>query len=108
MEALLSHGEGLVVPERMIVAPSVGVFRPMDDVDAGTLVDEGQTVGVLDGPGTSTPVCSPFRGRLVGMLVHPGERIREGQPIAWLRVHGICAPASQAGARPFRSNGSRT
>ena len=86
MEALLSHGEGLVVPERMIVAPSVGVFRPMDDVDAGTLVVEGQTVGVVDGPGTSTPVCSPFRGRLVGMLVHPGERLREGQPVAWLRV----------------------
>jgi biotin carboxyl carrier protein len=86
MEALLSHGEGLVVPERMIVAPSVGVFRPMDDVDAGTLVAEGQTVGVLDGPGTSTPVYSPFRGRLVGMLVHPGERLREGQPVAWLRV----------------------
>jgi biotin carboxyl carrier protein len=32
------------------------------------------------------PVCSPFRGRLIGMLAHPGERLREGQPIAWLRV----------------------
>ena len=30
MEALLDHGEGLLVPERMIVAPSVGVFRPVD------------------------------------------------------------------------------
>ena len=27
MEALLTHGEGLLVPERMIIAPSVGVFR---------------------------------------------------------------------------------
>src|SRR5437868_3528838 len=35
MEALLTHGEGLLVPERMIVAPSVGVFRPIDDIDAG-------------------------------------------------------------------------
>jgi len=43
-------------------------------------------VGVLEGPGTETPVESPFAGRLVGMLAHPGERIREGQPIAWLRV----------------------
>jgi len=86
MEALLSHGEGLGVPERMIVAPSVGVFRPLDDVDAGDVVDEGQTVGHLDGPGTSTPVHSPFRGRLVGMLVSAGERLREGQPVAWLRV----------------------
>ncbi len=25
-------------------------------------------------------------GKLVGMLVHAGERLREGQPVAWLRV----------------------
>ena len=86
MEALLTHGEGLLVPERMIISPSVGVFRPLDDLDEGTEVDAGQTVGHLDGPGTSTPVRSPFTGRLVGMLVHRGERLREGQPVAWLRV----------------------
>jgi biotin carboxyl carrier protein len=86
MEALLTHGEGLLVPERMIISPTVGVFRPLDSLDEGTLVDVGQTVGHLDGPGTSTPVCSPFTGQLVGMLVHRGERLREGQPVAWLRV----------------------
>jgi biotin carboxyl carrier protein len=86
MEALLTHGEGLLVPERMIISPSVGVFRPLDDVDAGDHVDEGQTIGHVDGPGTSTPVCSPFRGQLLGILVHRGERLREGQPVAWLRV----------------------
>jgi biotin carboxyl carrier protein len=86
MEEMLSHGEGLGVPERMIVAPSVGVFRPMDDVDEGSLLDAGQAVGHLEGPGTSTPVCSPFQGWLVGILAHPGERLREGQPVAWLRV----------------------
>jgi biotin carboxyl carrier protein len=86
MEVLFDHGEGLVVPERMIVAPSVGVFRPVD-LGVGAPVTAGQTVGMVDGPGTSTPVASPFEGRLVGMLAHPGERLREGQPIAWLRVH---------------------
>lgn len=85
MEALIDHGEGLVVPERMIVAPSVGTFRPVD-LGEGSHVALGQTVGMLEGPGTSTPVESPFSGRLVGMLARPGERIREGQPIAWLRV----------------------
>jgi multidrug efflux pump subunit AcrA (membrane-fusion protein) len=86
MEALLTHGEGLLVPERMIIAPSVGVFRPDEGMDEGTFVDAGQTVGHLDGPGTSTPVRSPFTGKLAGMLVHRGERLREGQPVAWLRV----------------------
>jgi biotin carboxyl carrier protein len=85
MEALIDHGEGLLVPERMIVSPTVGTFRPVD-LGEGTHVLAGQTVGMLEGPGTSTPVESPFAGRLVGMLAHPGERIREGQPIAWLRV----------------------
>ena len=50
-------------------------------------LEPGQTVGLLEGPGTVTPVASPFAGRLVGLLAHPGERMREGQPIAWLRVH---------------------
>jgi biotin carboxyl carrier protein len=86
VEALIDVGEGLLVPERMIVAPSVGVFRPVD-LDEGAHVIPGQTVGMVDGPGTSTPVASPFAGRLVGMLARPGERLREGQPIAWLRVH---------------------
>lgn len=85
MEAQLRHGETLLVPERMIVAPGVGTFRPVD-LGEGAHVTRGQTVGVLEGPGSSTPVQSPFAGHLVGMLAHPGERIREGQPIAWLRV----------------------
>jgi len=86
METLLDHGEGLLVPERMIVAPTVGVFRPVD-LPANSRVEPGQTIGLVEGPGTVTIVASPFAGQLVGVLAHPGERLREGQPIAWLRVH---------------------
>lgn len=84
----LHQGEGLAVPERMIVAPAVGVFRPLlevVDADEG-VVSEGQPIGVVEGPGTTTPVRSPFSGRIVGLLAHSGERLREGQPVAWLRV----------------------
>jgi biotin carboxyl carrier protein len=86
METAHGAGEALVVPERVIVAPTVGVFRPLIVVGEDDLVAEGQPVGVIEGPGTATPVRSPFAGRLIGMLVHPGERLREGQPVAWLRV----------------------
>ena len=79
MELALVHGEGLAVPERMIVAPSVGVFRAL-------FVDAGQAVGVIEGPGISTPVRSPFRGILAGLLANDGERLRQGEPVAWLRV----------------------
>ncbi len=79
------HGERTLVPERMIVAPSGGVFRSLG-VDAGAAISAGDVIGVVEGPGTREPVRSPFHGTLMGMMAHPGERLREGQPVAWLRV----------------------
>ena len=78
-------GERVQVPERMVVAPAVGVFRPVD-VEEGTEIQIGAVLGIVHGPGTEYPVCSPFGGTLMGMLAHNGERLREGQPVAWLRV----------------------
>ncbi len=91
MDAVPVPGEVLAVPERVIVAPAVGVFRPLGDTglnitEAGELILAGQAIGVVEGPGSSTPVRSPFGGFLVGMLAHRGERVREGQPVAWLRL----------------------
>jgi len=78
-------GETLTVPERMIVAPGVGIFRP-HPVAEGVELRAGDEIGVVEGPGTRCPVRTPFGGTLMGMLAHPGERLRSGQPIAWLRV----------------------
>lgn len=78
-------GETLAVLERMIVAPEVGIFRPHGMAD-GVELSAGDEIGILEGPGTSCPIRSPFGGTLMGMLAHPGERLRSGQPIAWLRV----------------------
>ena len=88
MESVLSSGETLGVPERVIVAPASGRFRPLaeDPVSDEHQLDEEQVIGFVDGVGHSTPVRSPFRGLLVGLLAHAGERVREGQPVAWLRT----------------------
>lgn len=88
MEHALVQGEGLLVPERVIVAPSVGVFRPLVRYEevVGQFVDAGEPIGVIEGPGVSTPVRSPFRGVLAGLLAGDGERIRQGEPVAWLRI----------------------
>ena len=88
MDAGPINGETLAVPERMIVAPAVGVFRPLaeEGSDFDGRIIAGQAIGVVEGPGASTPVRSPFGGALVGMLARTGERVREGQPIAWLRL----------------------
>ena len=86
---ILSHGEQLGVPERVIVAPALGVFRPVDDAPPpeGKVVRKGDVVGVVEVGGRTVPVRSAFTGRLVGMMAHAGERVRENQPVAWLRVH---------------------
>ena len=87
METGTIHGETLAVPERVIVAPAPGTFRPVgaDDVTVDVEVAELQVIGFVEGKGHSTPVRSPFGGLLMGLLAHAGERVREGQPVAWLR-----------------------
>ena len=118
MEAGSVHGELLMVPERVILAPAPGKFRPVAEARAtdgtglagtgpdghdpdghdfdghdfdgnlagGAHVACEQVIGFVDGIGHSTPVRSPFHGRLMGLLASAGERVREGQPVAWLRM----------------------
>ncbi len=127
MTSKVVRGEQLEVPERVILAPVVGVFQPVSTAPAGTggedasghgdakdgrpealdgdgapgsnessvhgrpgpegrVVTEGQVVGIVEARGQAHPVVSAFTGFLVGLLAHPGERVREGQPVAWLRI----------------------
>ena len=87
MEPGTIHGETLAVPERVIVAPAPGTFRPVEPGEAASEVpvEAEQVIGFVEGKGHSTPVRSPFGGKLMGLLAHAGERVREGQPVAWLR-----------------------
>ena len=87
MEPGTIHGETLAVPERVIVAPAPGTFRPVEpsEVAVELPVEAEQVIGFVEGKGHSTPVRSPFGGKLMGLLAHAGERVREGQPVAWLR-----------------------
>jgi biotin carboxyl carrier protein len=84
--AVRHAGESVSVPERMIVAPSVGTFRLTALAYRGAFIDEGDEIGVVEGPGASASVRSPFAGTLMGVMAHPGERLRPGQPVAWLRA----------------------
>jgi biotin carboxyl carrier protein len=79
------EGEQVAMVERMIVAPGVGVFRPLG-IEAGATVNVGEIVGVVEGPGTREPVRSAFTGVVIAFLAYSGERMREGQPVAWMRV----------------------
>lgn len=83
------YAEELRVPERLIVAPAGGLFRPLPPetvTTEGEIVAEGQTVGMVSVSGDDVPVRSAFRGWMMGLLAVDGERVREGQPVAWLRA----------------------
>lgn len=81
----LEPGEGLDVEERLIVAPSVGIFRPLELTDSE--VTCGQAIGVVESVGAEPrTVHSPHAGWLKGLLAKGGERVRAGQPVAWLRA----------------------
>jgi biotin carboxyl carrier protein len=83
------HGERLSVPEKVVIAPCIGQFKPAppETVTAeGEVVDAGQVVGFIEAQGRTVPIRSAFAGWMMGLLVHDGERVREGQPVAWLRA----------------------
>ena len=82
-------GERLDVLERVVVSPATGRFSalpPQTVTTEGEIVRHGQLVGMIDGPGGAVSIESPFTGFLMGILALPGERVREGEPVAWLRT----------------------
>jgi biotin carboxyl carrier protein len=81
--------ENLDVPERVIAAPTAGVFQlhPPDVVTCeGEIVKSGQVLGSIERNSGSVDVVSAHTGFLMGLLALPGERVRDGQPLAWVRV----------------------
>ncbi len=100
------QGEHLYTSERVIVSPAAGVFEPEVELAAlettalaaataapgsgtgsapGSLLAVGDRVGTV---GTATEVRTPFKGILVRWLAVRGERVMEGQPVAWIRTAG--------------------
>lgn len=92
---MTGEGDDLRLPTRLVVAPEAGTFRPLPP---GTCTTEGQVVvpgeclGTVESLGRRTEVTSAFEGFLMGILALPGERVRAGQPVAWL--HACDGPAA--------------
>ena len=81
-------GEQLSVLERIIIAPCSGQFRPAPPrvvTAEGEIVERGQVVGTIELSGSTCEVRSPFTGFVMGTLAWEGDRVREGQPLVWLR-----------------------
>ncbi|MEL7210584.1 MAG: hypothetical protein AAGK32_20520, partial [Actinomycetota bacterium] len=76
-------GEHLDVAERLVVAPEAGRLRV--DGRPCSVIRAGDTIASVENSGASIPVTSPFDGFLMGVMPQPGQRIRRGQPVAWIR-----------------------
>lgn len=74
------EGEHLFAAERLVVAPSAGIFTPTP-IDPGTSIDVGTVIGHVG----DQEVRSPFRGVLQSYIALDTERVAPRQPIAWLR-----------------------
>jgi [acyl-carrier-protein] S-malonyltransferase len=92
--ASTEQGEQLSMNERLVVSPATGLFRPAPALDASLPGADGHGdsrcpqlgVGDLVGYVGETEVRSAWAGALAGILVLPGERVADGQPVAWLRT----------------------
>jgi len=110
------QGEHLYTSERVIVSPAPGVFEPELRLAAlestalaeataapgsGQGSEPGSYLAVGDRVGTvgSTDVRTPFDGILVRWLAVRGERVVEGQPVAWIRLGGRCLDCHRIGTR---------
>jgi [acyl-carrier-protein] S-malonyltransferase len=98
------QGEHLFTSERVVVSPAAGTFEPAVELcalertalaeaaalpssgvaDPGSILAVGERVGTVG----STEVRTPFDGVLVRWLAVRGERVVEGQPVAWVRTGG--------------------
>ena len=80
--------EMMVMPERVVVAPCPGRFSPLPPeifTSEGEWVEPGQAIGQVNTVEGRMEVRSPFRGWVMGMLALPGQPVRAGEALFWVR-----------------------
>jgi biotin carboxyl carrier protein len=80
--------EVMVIPERVVVSPCSGRFLPLPAetfTSEGEWVEPGQAIAEVHRGPSRVEVRSPFRGWVMGMLALPGQPVREGEALFWVR-----------------------
>jgi biotin carboxyl carrier protein len=84
----VSVPEVTMIPERVVVSPCAGRFMPLPPevfTSEGEWVEPGQPVAEVHNGRGVMEVRSPFRGWMMGMLALPGQPVREGEALFWVR-----------------------
>jgi len=101
-------GDRLRIDVRLVGAPTAGIFPPAAARTVpteGEIVEAGGVLGHVDGPGRTEAVASFCTGFLVRYLALDGERVRPGQPLAWL--HPVDRPTTRPADGGPRHGGVR-
>ena len=76
---------------RLVVAPAKGTVQ-FASVAAGSQVDAGSEIAVVETLRDTYPVVAPHGGQVIEWLVEDGDPVAPGQPL--LRLHPVEVPAS--------------
>lgn len=95
----LPDGDDTRLFDRLVVAQAAGVFHPhppMTYATEGEVLKVGSVLGVVVSLGQEVEVTSFCTGYLKGVLAESGERVRVGQPLAWLQANDGSHPPAVA------------
>jgi biotin carboxyl carrier protein len=76
------------IGERLVIAPCSGRFAPLPPetfTTEGEWVEAGQTLATVADGTSEVPVVSAFRGWVMGMLAMPGQPVKKGEALFWIR-----------------------
>lgn len=83
----------------VVVAPTTGRFRPAHDLSAGCWFERGALIGhVTGGGGRADAVHAPASATVADLLVRPGQLVRRGQGLVWLRRASVGAGVGEDAA----------
>jgi hypothetical protein len=88
LDADLAHwldvGDAAQMPGRLVLSPEHGDWQPGAAGDMLAWREGPVAAGEILGTVAGRPVRSPIAGRLAGVMVLTGERLRTDEPIAWV------------------------
>ena len=88
VEEVVPAPEVTTIGEKVIVSPCSGRFVPLPPevfTTEGEWVEPGQVVAEISTGDTKVAVACPHRGWMMGMLALPGQPVRQGEALFWVR-----------------------
>lgn len=95
LDALEVVADRVLMQERLIVAPETGRFVPLPPevfTTEGEWVEPGSVLALVRNGVQEYEVSSGWRGWVMGMLAIPGQPVRRGEGLFWVRLPAPPSP----------------